>query len=433
MKERFVIEGLAGRKTLKGELPVYGAKNMALKALAAAVLFDDKVVLENMPQIEDVERMGELLRTSGAKVERTNHTITIEPPAQWSPQLEPSIAERIRASVVLTGPMLARAGEVRFPYPGGDVIGERPIDLFLSGYKAMGASIEEKDENFIIKAPQGGLRGAEFFFPFISVTATEALMLAAVLANGETILHNAAMEPEIPPLAAFLNACGADIEGAGTPTIRIRGTGGKPLTAAGKTCRMIPDRIEAGSFVVLAALAGEEIIVKNCEPEHLGAFLAVLERAGVPLQVGKDFIAVRTGAMPNETFKAVSIKTHEYPGFPTDLQSPYAVFLTQVSGEATVLETIFDGRLRYAEDLAHMGADITIMNPHKMLVRGPKALSRKDLEGPDIRAGLAYILAAIVAAGTSTVDNAYVIDRGYEKIEDRLSSIGLGIRRELNS
>lgn len=431
-KERFVIEGLGGKKTLKGELFIRGAKNAALKALAASILFEDEVRLENMPQIEDVERMSEILRSSGARIDRTDDVVAIVPPKKWKPELERSIASRIRASIVLTGPMLADMGEVKFPFPGGCVLGERPIDLFLMGFAAMGASTQEDaDGNFTVRAPRGGtLRGARIFFPKVSVTATETLMLAAVLAEGETVLENAAMEPEIPALAAFLNECGARIEGAGATTVHIRGTAGKPLRAEGRTMRMPPDRIDAGSFIILGALAGKDLAIRGCEPKHLGSLLSALSRAGVPLEVGRDFVRVAAGDVPNEKFKSISIQTHEYPGFPTDLQALYAVLLTQTSGEATILETIFDGRFRYADDLVRMGADITVMNPHKILIRGPKRLSRKELEAPDLRAGLAYILAAAVADGTSIVDNAYVIDRGYEDIEARLGRVGLSIRRE---
>lgn len=430
MRERFIVEGLAGRRSLKGDLPVRGAKNAALKALPACVLFEDTVVLENMPIIEDVLRMSELLRASGASVEIEGHTATIVPPEKWSTQLEASIAERVRASVVLTGPLLARAGEAHFPTPGGDVIGARPIDLFLEGFTAMGAEVEEKNGVFSVRAPKG-LQGARIVMPFISVTVTETLMLAAVLAKGETILENAAMEPEIPALADFLNECGAQIVGAGTPGIRIQGTGGAPLRAAGRRMKMPPDRIEAGSFAILAALAGEEVRITGCVPKDIEVLLATLARAGVVFEEGKDFIRIKGGGLSGHRYKSVNVRTHEFPGFATDLQAPMAVFLTQAEGEATLLETIFDGRFRYAEELSRMGADITVMNPHQILVRGPRALESAELESPDIRAGLAYLMAAAVASGTSVIDNAYVIDRGYERIEERLAGIGLGIRREI--
>ncbi len=403
MKSKFIVEGLAGAHALRGEIAVKGAKNAALKALAATVLFDDEVPFENLPDIEDVKRMQELL-------------------AGGLPVLKKEIAERLRASIVLTGPALARYGTVTFPFPGGCVLGERPIDLFLEGFRAMGASVEEKDDLFTIS---GKLKGAKIFFPSVSVTATETLMLAAVLAEGETVLENAAMEPEIGVLVRYLNECGADIKGADTPLLTITGTGGTLLHAGGKAYVTPPDRIETGSFVILAALAGSEVKITDCEPRHVDALLVLMRRAGVQIETGKDFITVRSGG----PYKSVSVRTHEYPGFPTDLQAPMAVFLTQCQGEATILETIFDGRFRYADDLIRMGADITVMNPHKIWIKGPRTLTDKQLESPDLRGGLAYLIAAAVAEGTSTVDNAYLIDRGYEHIEERFQKLGLNIKR----
>ena len=407
MNDRFVVEGLGGGRMLEGKIPVRGAKNAILKALAAGALFEDEIIFENVPEIEDVHRMRELLVH-----------------AKQAPVLKKDIAERFRASVVLTGPLLARFGEVSFPYPGGCVLGERPIDLFLNGFKAMGASVEESDGDFTLKAAGKKLKGAHIIFPFISVTATETLMLAATLAEGETTLENAAMEPEIGILANFLNSCGAKISGTGTPLIRIQG--GKLLRTNGKPYITPPDRIETGSFVILAALLGKEITITDCEPGHVGALLTLLTRVGVPVETGKNSITVRAP----ESITSFSVRTHEYPGFPPDLQAPIAVLLTQAKGEGTISETIFDGRFRYVDDLVRMGADITVMNPHRILVRGPRELSRKNLESPDLRAGLAYILAAATARGISTIRNAYVIDRGYEKIEERLQKVGLNIKRE---
>ncbi len=404
IKSKFIVEGLAGRKVLRGEIAVKGAKNAALKCLAATVLFDDTVVIENLPDIEDVKRIQELL-------------------AGELPVLKKEIAERLRASIVLTGPVLARYGTVTFPFPGGCVLGERPIDLFLEGFKALGAVVEEKDELFTIT---GKLKGARIFFPSVSVTATETLMLAAALAEGETVLENAAMEPEIGTLIRYLNACGARIEGEDTPTLVITGTGGKLLHSNGLPYVTPPDRIETGSFILLAALAGEEVKITHCEPRHVDSLMALLRRAGVVFEAGSDFITVKKGG----PYKSVSVRTHEYPGFPTDLQAPMAVFLSQCQGEATILETIFDGRFRYTDDLVRMGADITVMNPHKIWIKGPRSLSRKELESPDLRGGLAYIIAAAVAEGTSTINNAYLIDRGYEHIEERLQKLGLSIKRE---
>ena len=429
MRERFVVEGLGGGRTLLGEIAVRGAKNAALKFLAASVLFDDELQFENVPDIEDVRRMGELLVKAGAGVVTEGNVVRVTPPVAWNIALDQAIAKRMRASVVMTGPMLARMGEVSFPYPGGCTLGERPIDLFLSGFEAFGATVEEYDEMFHVRAPAGGLRGANIFFPFVSVGATETMMYAAALAHGETVLENAAMEPEIVAQAQMLREGGLEIEGAGTPTIRIQGTGGKPLYSGGKTFTVIPDRLEAGSFLLLAALAAKDVTITKCEPKHLRALTDALARAGVSLEIGTDTIRVRATDRP---YKAVSVRTHEYPGFPTDLQAPMAVFLTQCEGEATVLETIYDGRFRYAEDLARTGADMLVMNPHRILIRGPRKLSRAKLESPDIRAGLAYLIAAAVAEGTSLVDNAYLIDRGYEHIEERFRALGLNIKREVS-
>lgn len=428
IREQFIVEGLNGHKTLQGEIAVGGAKNAVLKCLAASILFDDVVTLHNVPVIEDVGRISELLRAAGATVNSTDpHQLEVTPPTEWNPVLDKSIAERLRASIVFTGPLLARTGSVSFPFPGGCVLGERPIDLFLQGFEAMGAGVAEDSEGYFTVTSPGKLKGAHIIFPFVSVTATETLMLAAVLAQGETILENSAMEPEIYSLATFLNSCGAHIKGMGTSVIRI--TGGGLLHAAGEVYTTPPDRIETGSFMLLAALAGRSVTVTNCEPKHVGALISILQKAGVPLSVGQDSITITAGDIPNEAFKSVSVRTHEYPGFPTDLQAPMAVFLTQTTGESTILETIFDGRFRYADELIRMGADITIMNPHKILIRGPRHFTDKNLESPDLRAGLAYLLAAIVAEGTSTIENIYLIDRGYEHIEERLSRLGLNIKR----
>ena len=406
-----MVEGLAGEKKLEGEIAVRGAKNGALPALAASLLFSDELTFKNLPEIEDVRRMRELISSLGN-----------------SGELKREVAERFRASIILSGPALARFGNVTFPFPGGCVLGERPIDFFLQSFRALGAEVKERGDLFSIRAPRGGLTGARIFFPSISVTATETMILAAVLAKGETVLQNAAMEPEIPHIAEFLNSCGAKIRGAGTPTVHIEGTG--LLTAEGRPYTIVPDRIEAGSFVLFSALLGKEVRVVDCEPGHIGALLAHLRRAGVKFTLGERSVAVH-GNKTNDAYKMVSVRTHEYPGFPTDLQALWAVFMTQCGGEGTLLETIFDGRFRYVDELVRMGADITVMNPHKIMVRGPKCLSRKELEGPDLRAGLAYILAAAVARGTSTISNAYVVDRGYEQVEERLSGLGLNIRREV--
>lgn len=428
-KDKFLIKGLAGQRTLKGEIPVGGAKNAALKMVAASLLFKDDVELKNVPNIEDIKKIIELIKDIGfGVVSSDDNSYTISPKDRISTVLSPEIAKKIRSSVVLTGPLLARTGRVVFPHPGGCIIGARPIDFFLKSYEQMGAKVKETKDKYIIEAKEGRLIGAKIFLPIPSVTVTETIMMAGILAKGVTTIRNAALEPEIEYLAKFLNKCGANIQGAGTPTIIIRG--GSLLKAGGLSYITMPDRIEAGSFLVLAALAAEDVTVTKCNPDHLEAIIDILRQTGVKIDVGKDFVRVTyNDKNKKKEFQSVNIKTHEYPGFPTDLQAPMTVFLTQTVGESMVHETIFEGRLSYVESLERMGAQITPMDPHRMLVKGPTPFRSKDLESPDLRAGLAFVLAAIVAKGNSTVHNVYNIDRGYESVEKRLKEIGVDISR----
>jgi len=424
-KEIFEIEGLNGEALLEGEIAVSGAKNAALPALASTVLFSSPVTLRGIPLIEDIRRTEEMIKALGGQAEmREEATMYVSIPDTVRPDLTGDIAKRMRASVIFTGPLLARFRQVRFPHPGGCVIGPRPIDMFLEAYERMGATVKVEDASYCITAPDG-LHGANIFFRQQSVTGTEAIMMAALLARGTTTLQNAAGEPEIVSVANFLRENGAQIEGAGSSTITIQGGS---LLPARTEYHCIPDRIEAGSFLILAALAGKKMRISHLVPAHITALCYELERAGVPLVYGNDFIEV--SARPAGTYHSISIKTHEYPGFPTDLQAPMLVFLTQAEGEGSVFETVFENRLNYTEELVRMGADITIFNPHQALVRGARSLRARELESPDIRAGLAFVIAACIARGTSLVHNVYYIDRGYERIEARLSSLGLSIVRK---
>ncbi|MCI0533226.1 UDP-N-acetylglucosamine 1-carboxyvinyltransferase [bacterium] len=424
--EFFVIKGLGGKKTLSGEIAVNGAKNEALPAMAASLLFRGELAISNVPEIEDIARMGELLEGIGMKVEREGSNTVITPGKNISSTIPDAISKRFRASIVATGPLLARTGKVSFPHPGGCVIGARPIDLFLEGYKKMGASVEETDHAYEIQAPKG-LVGAEIFFRNQSVTATETFIMAAVLANGKTVLRNAALEPEVEHLAKYLKICGAKIKGEGTPTIEITGT--KLLSSRGEKYAIIPDRIEAASFLLLSALAGKDVTVTHCVPEHLGALLEALEYSGIKMEIGKTSVRVLGERYKNGDIMPMNIKTHEYPGFPTDIQAPMTVFLTQASGESIVFETIFEGRLNYAAELIRMGANILPMDTNRIIIKGQTPLSGKNLESPDIRAGLAYIIAGIISEGETVIHNIYLIDRGYAKIEERLRSIGVKIER----
>ena len=424
MSNALVIKGLAGERTLHGTVRITGAKNAALKAIAATVLFRDTATLTNIPEINDVEKMFDLLTDMGAEVTHLKYgTYTVDIPRGFSSDLSPAIAKRMRASVVLTGPVLARFGKVSFPHPGGCVIGARPLDLFVDGFEKMGATVILKDETYMVTA-KGGLKGAEFFLKNQSVTVTETFMMAGVLAKGTTVIKNAAMEPEIIDLAGFLVKSGAKISGAGTPTITIRG--GKLLSGKKAVYKTMPDRIEAGSFLVLGALAARELHITNCNPLHLESPIEALRSAGAFIETKKSEIIVRSSSQ----LKAVDIKTHEYPGFPTDLQAPMTVFLTQTEGESRVFETIFEGRLNYTESLAAMGASITMMDPHRVIVRGKTELRGRKLTSPDLRAGLAFVIAAVVAKGESVIHNVdTTIDRGYEDIETRLKALGVDIER----
>lgn len=417
----FRIEGLSGDKTLTGEIPVYGAKNNILKLMAAACLIEGESSFTNVPNIADVESMARILEKLGAYVSRSERNMTVNAGGISGSVLDLVYAKSMRASIVLIGPLLARFGSVTFPHPGGDVIGERPIDLFISAFQKLGASFSENSDAYTLSAPQG-LSGGEIFFRVVSVTATETLMMAATLAKAPVTLKNCAMEPEIPALAEFLNSCGADISGAGTPTIVIKPSA---LRSSGAPFPVIPDRIEAASFLALGALAGKEITVTGCEPAHLGAILNALENAGVPLSVSKNSITVSAP----ERLLPSRLRTHEYPGFATDAQTPMMVIATQAAGESVIVESIFDGRLAYTAELVKMGADIELLSVHRAKIKGPTPLSAANIDTPDIRAGLAFMLAAIIARGTSTVGNAGLIDRGYESIETRLKAVGVRIER----
>ena len=428
-KEYFSIKGLSGKKTLSGEIPVRGSKNAVLPLLASCYLFSDSFTLKNIPDISDVRVMKEIIEETGVSTqENGKREFLLNPKNLKNGDLRNTSAKKLRASVILSGPILARFGEIKLPHPGGCVIGARPIDFFIEGFKKMGAKTKNTSNYYHIKAPDGELKGAKIFFKIPSVTATETFMMAGVLAKGKTTLKNAAMEPEIIHLAEFLKKYGAKIKGEGTPTIEI--TGGKKLKAEGNIHQTLPDRLEAGSFLILGALAADNLEIKKCKPQDLEIVIEILKEMGVPLETEKDKIIIKNNAnQRTSSWKTIDIKTHEYPGFPTDLQPPMTVLLTQVLGEALVFETIFENRLNWTEGLARMGADITMCDPHRVIVKGPTPLKAKVLEGPDIRAGLAFLIAAVVANGNSVINNIHYIDRGYEKVEDRLKNIGLNIDR----
>ena len=352
------------------------------------------------------------------KIDKENKIVEVDPSEISNIKLDESLVHRLRSSILLAGPMLARFGEIEMEHPGGCVIGKRPIDMFLAGFEKFGAKVEFSETGFKLKAKK--LKGAEIFFSQITVTGTEAMMMTAVLAEGKTILKNCAMEPEIPALAEYLNKCGAKITGAGTSIIEVQGV---EKISAGEFY-VIPDRIETGTFVIMGLLTNSKIKIENCVPEHILAITSVLEKSGANLEIGKDYIITNPSKL-----KAVSVITHEYPGFATDIQPPFTLLMTQSKGQCVIQESIFEGRLFFTDQLSTMGADIIMCDPHRVVVQGPTKLRGKKLTSPDLRAGITMVLAGMIAQGTTTIENIYQIDRGYEKIEERLQKLGASIKR----
>ncbi len=415
---KFII---TGGKKLSGEIAVGGAKNNAQIMIPVSLLSTETITLKNVPLIDGVEKSLELLRDLGAEVIEGDHQLEINTAKINKNELDKKIADKFRTSVMFVGPILARLGEVKFPHPGGCVIGAagRPIDLFLEGFEALGAKVEIKDKYYHISAKK--LIGNDFFFTTMAVTGTQSMLMTACLAEGRTTLRNCAMEPEVTALASYLNSQGAKISGAGTPTIVIEGV--KKLGAG--VCEIIPDRIETGSFALMAAATKSEIKITNCNPEHILSLLTIFDKIGVKYEKGNDYLLMKK----SENIKAYDLKTHEYPGFSTDLQSPYVVLMTQASGTSLIQETIYDRRLIWADMLSQMGANITMCDPHRIVVSGPSCLYAKKLISPDIRAGIALVIAAMIAEGATEIDNIYQIDRGYEQLDLRLKKLGAAIER----
>ena len=414
---KFIIHG---QKKLKGEIAVKGAKNNALKLIPAALLTNEKITLHNLPNIIDVQMSLDLLKSLGAKVEKIGHnSVTIEAVDIKAEDLDANIARKIRASIMFVAPLLHRSQQVSIPHPGGCVIGKRPIDLFIDFFEKIGAEFKMDDTNYIFT--NKGLEGIKYVFNKISHTGTESLIIAAVLAKGKTEIVNAACEPEVEALADFLNSMGAQIKGAGTPNIIIEGV----ENLHGTEFTIIPDRIEAGSLLCIGVATKSNIKVIDCNPQHLEIPLKPLEEIGVKLEVGSDYIQI----LNSNKLKAININTHEYPGFPTDLQSCYTVLLTQAQGTSLVHETIYESRLFFTDLLSRMNANLVLCDPHRVVINGPTDLIAKKVISPDIRAGLAMLIAGLIAEGETEIDNIEQIDRGYEDIDQRLNALGAQIER----
>ena len=412
---------IRGGNPLLGTIRVSGAKNAALPAMAAAILTDEPVILENIPQVRDIETTRKLLAEMGAEVElgygRAQHRTTICCRNLASPEASYELVKTMRASTLVLGPLVARCGRARVSLPGGCAIGARPVDLHIKGLERLGAVITQ--EHGFIEASAKRLRGAEIVFDKITVTGTEDLLMAAVLAEGESIMLNCAREPEVADLADLLNKMGAQVEGAGTSTIRVKGVS----RLHGAKHRIIPDRIEAGTFIIAGALTGGNLNVAGCDPRHFMALLQKLEEAGVKTAHSAD--AVRVIGGPS---RAADVVTEEYPGFPTDMQAQYMALATQANGTSIITENIFENRFMHAQELVRMGASIKIEG-RRAVVRGRTPLSAAAVLASDLRASASLVLAALVAEGESIIDRVYHIDRGYEHIEEKLRGVGAQIRR----
>ncbi|HEY0563994.1 MAG TPA: UDP-N-acetylglucosamine 1-carboxyvinyltransferase [Terriglobales bacterium] len=417
--EKFVIRG---GNPLVGTIRVSGAKNAALPAIAAAILTEEQVVLENIPDVRDIETERKLLASMGAEVElgygRAHHRTTVCCRNLSDPEAKYDIVKTMRASTLVLGPLVARLGIARVSMPGGCAIGARPIDLHIKGLEKMGATITQ--EHGYIEAKAERLKGAQIYFDKITVTGTEDLMMAATLADGETVLENAAREPEVADLAHLLNKMGARIEGAGTSTIRVHGV----EKLRGTKHKIIPDRIEAGTFIIAGAMTGGDLIVSGCDPSHITALTTKLQEMGVKLKISADTVRV----IGDGNLIAADVTTEEHPGFPTDMQAQYMALATQAEGTTIITENIFENRFMHAQELVRLGANIKT-DGKRAIVRGKTPLSAAAVTCSDLRASASLVLAALAAEGETIVDRVYHIDRGYERIEEKLRGVGAQMKR----
>ncbi len=414
--DKFVIRG---GTPLRGEVSTNGAKNSALPALAACLLTEEPVTLHRIPKVRDIATMVQLLHAIGVRVDKKAGPLRIEARTIAKPEAPYDLVKTMRASSLVLGPLVARTGRARVSLPGGCAIGARPINYHLAGLERLGARIRQEAGYVEAQAPEG-LRGAAFTFDRISVTGTEDIIMAAVLAKGETLLENAAREPEVSDLAELLNKMGASIDGAGSSRIRIRGV----ERLHGAEHAIIPDRIEAGTFLIAGAITGGDLVVTQCEPAHQAALISKLREAGAEVtEAGPGALRVRSDGL-----KSVDVITEEYPGFATDLQAQFMALMTRAQGISLITETIFENRFMHAPELMRMGANIRLEG-RQAIVAGPSQLSGAAVLASDLRASASLVLGALVAKGETVIDRVYHIDRGYEKIEEKLARAGADIRR----
>ena len=416
---------IKGGKRLKGTVTIGGAKNSALKLMAAAILTDGVVELSNIPHLVDISTMMGLISDMGGMVTLLDHNKISINSAKIKPvEISYDLVKAMRASIVVLGPLLGRFKKAKVALPGGCAIGSRPVDMHIQALEKMGAVFEIEEGYIIGKAPRGGLKGAEIEFRDVTVTGTENVMMAATLAKGTTVLNNAACEPEVKDLADLLNAMGAKVKGAGTPTIEIEGV--EALHSAKHP--VCPDRVEAGTYLIATAAAGGEVLVKHANPEDLGALCEKLTEAGAKLTFQDSGIHLSMRGRP----KAVSIKTAPHPGFPTDLQAQFMALNCVAEGVSTVEETIFENRMMHVGELRRFGAEVSIKN-HIATVTGKEKLSGAPVEASDLRASAALVIGALVAKGTTTIAGVSHMDRGYEYIEEKLRGLGAKVSRVTTS
>ncbi len=408
-----------GHQTLTGNISISGSKNSAVALVPASLLSDEIVEIDNIPDISDIEALSEILEYLGAKVKRTGNSMKIDSTHIRNREIPENISKKLRASYYFMGALLGKYKKVEMYFPGGCSIGERPINLHLKGFEALGAKVTQIGNKYTVEADE--LKGANIYLDIASVGATINIMLAAVYATGTTIIENAAKEPHIVNVATFLNQMGASITGAGTSEIKIRGV--KKLS--GCFHEVVPDYIEAGTYVIAGALCGKELMITNVIPEHIDALISKLKEMQVPLEIGKDYIKISRG----EHYKAVTIKTAVYPGFPTDLQQPFMTLLTQCEGVSKVEENIFENRFMHIPYLNEMGASITASNKIAF-INGKTELIGKEVEATDLRAGAALILAALIADGETIITKVEHVLRGYEGIIEKLQNVGAKIELE---
>ncbi|HXM88224.1 MAG TPA: UDP-N-acetylglucosamine 1-carboxyvinyltransferase [Candidatus Acidoferrum sp.] len=420
--DKFLIKG---GKPLHGTVTISGAKNSALPVMAASLLTAEKVTLHNIPKVRDLITMSKLLAFMSAKVSVTeipSSDYVIEAVTLNDAIAPYELVKTMRASILTLGPAIARAGVAHVSLPGGCSIGARPVDLHLTALEKMGAQITMADGYIQAKAPGNGkLKGAHIVFEKITVTGTENILMAAALAEGETILENAAREPEITDLVIMLRKMGAQISGDDTSTLRIQGV----EKLHGCEHSVIPDRIEAGTFLVAGAITDGDLTIENCAPEHLGAVISKMQQVGARIEtVGKTSLRVRR----SPKLVGADMTTEEYPGFATDMQAQYMALVTQAEGASVVTETIFENRFLHGSEMVRMGANISI-DARRAVVRGPAKLSGTTVQASDLRASAGLVLAALVASGQTTIDRVYHIDRGYERIVEKLKAVGATIER----